>query len=597
MKKLLSGNEALALGAYHAGVRVAAAYPGTPSTEILETMATYPDLHAEWSTNEKVALEVGLGASYAGVRALVSMKHVGLNVAADPFMAAATTGVVGGLVVVSADDPGMHSSQNEQDNRYYARMAQVPLLEPTDSQEAYEMMLEAYRLSEQYDTPVLLRTTTRLSHAKTAVATERARPADLPAASFTPDAPKLVMLPAFARERHPLGLERLARLARYSESSPFNKVIEGARELGIIASGVAYQYAREAFEGASFLKLGMTYPLPERLIRQFAGTVDLLIVVEELEPFLEEQIKALGIPVQGKEAIPRTGELTSDIMRQAAIDAGWVANPDEGLEDMREHFHKPALPPRPPVLCPGCPHTGLFFTLSSLGLRKPQADGKPGLIITGDIGCYTLAAAPPLRAMDTCACMGAGLGQAQGMGWAGVGQKVVAVIGDSTFMHSGIGSLANAVYNKSNITVIILDNSTTAMTGHQPHPAVGTTAQGQPGQAVSLEGLVRGLGVADLRVVDAFDLKALRAAVKGAVESPALAVVIVRGPCVVLSRARGAVRTVDQDRCDKKGTCLKLGCPALVKEGEQITIDASLCSGCGLCQQLCAPGAITAKEK
>jgi indolepyruvate ferredoxin oxidoreductase, alpha subunit len=597
MKKLLSGNEALALGAYHAGVRVAAAYPGTPSTEILEAMAAYPDLHAEWSTNEKVAMEVGLGASYAGVRVLVSMKHVGLNVASDPFMAAATTGVVGGLVVISADDPGMHSSQNEQDNRYYAKLAQVPLLEPSDSQEAYELMLEAYRLSEQYDTPVLLRSTTRLSHAKTILTTERERPVDLPAAKFMPNAPKFVMLPSFARQRHPLRLLGMEHLARFAESFPYNRIVEGATELGVIASGIAFQYAREAFEGASFLKLGMTYPLPERLIRAFAARVTTLVVVEELEPFLEEQIKAMGIQVRGKQSIPRTGELGVDIIRQSAITAGWVEDPNAGLEDRRASFFKPSLPPRPPLLCPGCPHTGLFFTLGSLGLRKAQENGQPGLVITGDIGCYTLAASPPLKAMDTCACMGAGIGQAQGMAWAGLGQKIISVIGDSTFMHSGITSLVNAVYNKSNITVISLDNSTPAMTGHQPHPAVGITAQGQAGQAVPLQELVRGIGVTDLRLVDAFDLKALRAAVKSAVESPVLSVVIVRGPCAVLTHRHDAMRFVDEAKCDNCGACLKFGCQAVQKRGGEITIEPGLCIGCSLCQQVCARGAIMVKEK
>jgi indolepyruvate ferredoxin oxidoreductase, alpha subunit len=594
MKELLSGNEAMALGAYHAGVKVAAAYPGTPSTEILENLAKHPDIHAEWSTNEKVAMEVALGACYTGVRAMASMKHVGLNVASDPFMAAAITGVVGGLVVVAASDPGMHSSQNEQDNRYFARLGKVALLEPGDSQEAYELMRQAFDISEHFDLPVLFCPTTRVAHAKSVVVTDSRRDEATKPASFQPDKPKLVMLPAYARQRHPLALARLDRLAEFAETFSHNRVIKGSRGLGIVTSGVAFQYAREVFPEASFLKLAMVFPLPENLIRDFAGNVDNLIVIEELDPFLEEQIKAMGIKVQGKKYIPRAGELNPDIVRQAALQAGWIKTP-AGVNNLVPAANEPLkLPPRPPLLCPGCPHTGIFFTLSSLGLRKPKEDGRPGLVITGDIGCYTLGAYPPLSAMDTCACMGAGLGQAQGMEWAGLSQKVVAVIGDSTFIHSGVSGLINAVYNRSRGTILILDNSTTAMTGHQPHPGAGTTAQGEPTQSVDLESLVRGIGVTEVNVVSAFDLKALRLAVKSAIDSPRLSVVIVRGPCAVQSRRQCAACRIDITKCDKCGICLMLGCPAIQKSAGHAIIDASLCigEGCGLCAQLCPHRAI-----
>ena len=585
VKKLLSGNEALALGAYHAGVRVAAAYPGTPSTEILENLSRFPGIHAEWSINEKVAMEVALGASYTGVRAMASMKHVGLNVASDPFMAAAATGVRGGLVVISADDPGMHSSQNEQDNRYYAKLGKVPLLEPSSSQEAYDLIQEAFKISEEYDTPVLFRTTTRISHAKSVVEFDEKAPESQQKPLFKQDACKFVMLPVYARARHPLAIERLKKLAEFGENTGLNYEVTGNNDVGVISAGIAYQYSREALPGASFLKLGMSYPLPEKRIREFAARFKQLVVIEELEPFLEEQIKAMGIPVQGKDFIPQTGELNTDIVRRAALAAGW-SKPDATVE-AQPLAPASSLPGRPPLLCPGCPHTGLFFTLSSLGLRKPGTEGEPGLVITGDIGCYTLGAYPPLSAMDTCACMGAGLGQAQGMAWAGLNQKVVAVIGDSTFMHSGITGLINAVYNHCETTIIILDNSTTAMTGHQPHPGTGTTARGEAGKRVELEPLIRGAGVSAVSVVDAFDLAAIRKAVKSAIEAPEVSVVIVRGPCAVTSRRKAPAYAINETDCDECNICLKLGCPAIRKSRGKITIERAQCAACGLCAQLC----------
>ncbi|MCJ7769633.1 MAG: indolepyruvate ferredoxin oxidoreductase subunit alpha, partial [Dehalococcoidales bacterium] len=403
--KLLSGNEALALGAYHAGVKVATAYPGTPSTEILETLAQFNDIYAEWSTNEKVAMEVAIGAAYAGARSLVSMKHVGLNVASDPFMAAAMTGINAGLVVISADDPGMHSSQNEQDNRHYARLAKVPILEPGDSQEAYELLAYAFDISEKFDTPVMLRSTTRISHSKSVVKVGKEQTVPADRTDFGYDFTKYVMLPAHARLRHPLVEERLIKLADFCESFPLNQIIEGRSDIGIVSSGIAYQYAREVFPEASFLKLTMTYPLPQKMIHRFAAQVDKLIVVEELDPFIQEHIQAMGIKVIGKEFIPRVGELNPDIIEAACIRAGLLPEKPGRKAEVK----KQKLPGRPPLLCPGCPHSGIFYVLSSLGQRSRlpgKAYRKPKLIITGDIGCYTLGAYPPLSAMDTCACMG-----------------------------------------------------------------------------------------------------------------------------------------------------------------------------------------------
>ncbi|MFC1930939.1 indolepyruvate ferredoxin oxidoreductase subunit alpha [Chloroflexota bacterium] len=600
MMKLLSGNEALALGAYHAGVKVAAAYPGTPSTEILEALSRFPDIYAEWSTNEKVATEVALGAAYSGVRAMVSMKQVGLNVASDPFMAAATTGINAGLVVVSADDPGVHSSQGEQDNRHYAKLAKVPMLEPSDSQEAYDFMSYAFDISEEFDTPVLMRTTTRISHSKSVVKVNRNRVVPGGQPKFQHDVQKYVMLPVHARLRHPLMEERLVKLADFAETFPPNQIFWGNRQLGVVTSGVAYQYAREVFPKASFLKLGMTYPLPQNLLRQFAFQVEKVIVIEELDPFLQENIQMMGIKVTGKEFIPRLGELNPDIITEASRRAGLLSDSSPRLVESAQE-----LPKRPPLLCPGCPHTGIFFVLSSIGQRTKLAKSKDKtpkeskLIITGDIGCYTLGAYPPLLAMDTSACMGASIGQALGMEKAGVSDKVVAVIGDSTFLHSGITGLVNAVYNRGQITIIILDNGTTAMTGHQEHPGTGISAQGQEANKVELEQLVRGTGVKDVKVVNAFDIKSLRTSVRSAMDNPELSVIIVRGNCAVRVPKRSEPRVIDNEKCNLCGVCLLIGCPAIQKDNEQIHIDTALCVGdaCTICQQLCPRQAIVSQSK
>jgi len=595
MKKLLSGNEAFALGAYHAGVMVAAAYPGTPSTEILESIAGFDEVYAEWSTNEKVAMELGMGAAYAGVRALVSLKQVGLNVASDPFLAASITGINGGLVVIVADDPGVFSTQNEQDTRHYAKLAKVPMLEPSDSQEAYDLMAIAFEISEQFDTPVLVRSSTRISHSKSVVETNANRPASLKTAGFKHDVEKYVMLPVHVRLRRPVVEERLVKLTAYADTYPGNQIIKGEKRLGVVSSGVAYQHAREAFPRASFLKLGMTYPLPQKLLREFARQVGRLIIIEELDPFLEENIRALGIKVIGKEFIPRIGELNPGIVVESGYRAGLLPEPSR-----RKVSPPQGLPARPPVLCGGCPHAGIFFVLNTIGQRSKLLDarGKSAeqgkLVITGDIGCYTLATYPPLRAMDTTACMGAGIGQALGMEKAGIEGKVVAVIGDSTFLHSGITGVVDAVYNKSGVTIIILDNGTTAMTGHQEHPGTGISAKGKKTQKVELEKLVKGVGVEDVKVVDAFDIKAIRAAVRSSLENPELSVIIVRGACSVRLKKRTGQRNVDIEKCDDCETCLRIGCPAVQKLDEQVYIDATLCAGdaCTICEQLCPKKAI-----
>lgn len=593
-RQLLSGNESIALGAAHAGIRLAAAYPGTPSTEILEAVARLPGIYTEWSSNEAVAVEVGLGASYAGVRALVSMKHVGLNVAADAFMSAATTGVRGGLVIVSADDPGIHSSQNEQDSRNYARLGKVPCLEPSNSQEAYDFTRAAFQISEDFDTPVLLRPTTRVCHSKSIVET-RVPIINNTKATFKHDPGKLVMLPGAARERGPKLTARLKKLTEYAETSPLNRVIKGSTKLGIITSGISFHYAREIFPEASYLKLGMSYPLPIKLIHQFTQQIEKIIVIEELEGFLELHIKAMGLSVHGKDYFPIEGELSPDTVFAAATTAGLLDVPP----------HKSVAPAsglakRPPLLCPGCPHSGIFFTLSALGHRSTlpgKVPRSPKLTICGDIGCYTLGAYPPLSAIDTCGCMGAGISHAAGMTKAGIEEKPLAVIGDSTFMHSGINGLLNAVYNQSNICILILDNSTTAMTGHQGNPGSGASSAGQPATRISIEELVRGAGVPQVTVVDAFDLKSIRVALKQSMASAKLEVIIIRGDCPTLTRKRGKSRQIN-NRCDDCGACLLIGCSGIQRDGNRIIIDESVCVGeyCTLCQQICPKGAITDLE-
>ncbi|HEY93775.1 MAG TPA: indolepyruvate ferredoxin oxidoreductase subunit alpha [Dehalococcoidia bacterium] len=593
MKQLLSGNEAIALGAYHAGVRVGAAYPGTPSTEIMESLAQFSEIYTEWSTNEKVAMEVALGASYAGVRAMASMKHVGLNVASDPFMAAATTGVDGGLVIVECDDPGEHSSQGEQDNRHYARMAKVPMLEPTDSQEAYELMDWAFRISEEFDTPVLVRSTTRLSHCKTVVNVDRERLSELKKPQFKASPAKYVMVPSNARVRRSAMEERILKLREYVNDFPLNEIIMNDTKIGIISSGVGYQYAREVFKDASHLKLVTVYPFPDRLIREFSEKVERILVIEELDPFIEEEVQRLGIPVTGKEFIPIIGELNPEIIENRAIEAGLL--PEKTTTNPHPKAPAASLPPRPPLLCAGCPHMAAEYSFRKLGLAERDDTGdqneekfdKNRIIVTGDIGCYTLGVYAPLFALDTTACMGASIGQALGLEKAGVKDKIIAVIGDSTFFHSGITALIDVIYNQGTTTVIIMDNGTTAMTGHQGHPGTGISATQRQVTQVDLESLVRGIGIDDVSVVGAFDLKEINSAVKNSVQSEKPSVVIVRGACPTHIRIKSTPYQVDTEKCTGCHMCLRLGCPAMRITGDTVAIDTESCTGCSVCAQIC----------
>jgi indolepyruvate ferredoxin oxidoreductase alpha subunit len=576
---LLSGNEAIARGALEAGVRVAAGYPGTPSTEILESLVRFDparEVYVEWSTNEKVALDVALGGSMAGARALATMKHVGLNVAADTFMTAAYTGVHAGLVLVSADDPGMHSSQNEQDNRLFARFAGVPVMEPADSQEALDFTRAAFELSERFDTPVMVRSTTRLSHGRGATALGDIQPGRV--LGFQRDQAKYVMLPGFARRRHPIVLERLARLAAYAEECPFNRVELRDRSLGVVTHAMAYHYLREVLPDVSVLKLGLVYPLPMRMIREFAASVDRLVVLEELEPFIEEQLRAEGLRVEGKAYFPRVGELSPEVVRAGVERLGCQEDRTEGVS--------PPLQPanRPPLLCPGCPHVAPFLVLRQLGA-----------VVSGDIGCYTLAATPPLSAMDSCIAMGSSIGVAIGLARSGAaGGPVVAAIGDSTFLHAGLPALADAVYHGTKITVVILDNGTTAMTGGQPHPSAGATIRGEPAPSLDLAGVCKALGVGFVRVVDPYDLGATSLAMEQAIAAPGVSVVITNRPCVEAPiKVRDRPFEVRDELCIACQSCMNLGCPSITwndawHEGRRkVSIDPATCTGCTLCAQVC----------
>ena len=576
MRKLLSGNEAIALGAWEAGVKYASAYPGTPSTEILENLFGYAGLKAEWASNEKVALDAAAGAALVGARALAAMKHVGLNVAADTFFSLSYTGVKAGLMIVSADDPGTFSSQNEQDNRQYARFAKVPCLEPSNSQEAKDFVAVALDLSEKFDTPVLLRSTTRLSHSKTPVEVSipQARAEGENGHLTFPDNPqKYVIIPAHARQLHPVVEERIRRLAEWAETASINRLDWGDRRIGIVTTGMAYQYAREVFGDVSYLKLGMSYPLPMGLIRQLREGVEKLIVVEELDPFFEEQIKAAGIRVDaGKGIFPMTGELTAPIVRKAAAQANLIEAPAPS-EPTPVNLD---LPHRPPALCPGCPHRSVFYALA-----------KQRLKVSGDIGCYSIGVLPPFNAMDTILSMGAGLGMAHGMGQAGVEEKFVAVIGDSTFFHTGLPALANTVYNDGVVTTIVLDNYTTGMTGGQENP----------GARIQIEPVVRALGVKHVWTVDAYDQKGVEKAIKEAVaikDEPT--VVVVHGSCVLLKTySPKPVVEVDAEACTACSVCFRVGCPAILKSEEiypkngknKAIIDPLMCVGCDICLQVC----------
>lgn len=567
-KRLMLGNEAVARGAYEAGVRVMSAYPGTPSTEVSEFAAKYPEIYAEWAPNEKVAFEVAVGASYAGARSMVCMKHVGVNVAADPMFTAAYTGVNGGLVILAADDPGMHSSQNEQDTRFYARSAHIPMFEPSDSAEAKEYVKLAYEFSEKYDTPVFVRTTTRVAHSQSLV--EESDRTEQPLKPYVKDIKKYTMMPASAIGRHIAVEERENRIAADVNSNSVNSVEMNGVDLGVVCSGIVYQYVKEALPDASVFKLGIVYPVAIESIREFSKKVKRLVVIEELEPFLENQLKADGIPCEGKNLFSKQGEITVAMIREKLL----------GIKTEEE---KPDLPVRPPVMCAGCPHRGVFYVLSKLKLT-----------VSADIGCYTLGAQPPLSAVDTVLCMGASIGIAHGFEKARgreQSKNTVAVIGDSTFIHSGITGLINAVYNKSNITLIILDNSTTGMTGHQQHPATGLTLKQEPAKILNLEKLCGVCGADSVRVVDSYDLAAVEKAVKEETQKDGVSVIIAKRPCALLFKKYPPALLIEN--CKKCGMCLKLGCPAIEKQSDgSAKINPALCVGCGLCAKVCKFNAI-----
>ena len=592
MKVLLSGNEAIARGAYEYGVTVAAGYPGTPSSEIMENIVQYKEIYSEWSVNEKVAMDVGAGASYAGRRTMVVMKQVGVNVAADSLFYPVYTGVKGGLLIVTADDPGMFSSQNEQDNRHYARLGKMPLIEPSDSQEAKDFVGVGLDLSEAWDTPVLYRTVMRISHSASPVKLgQRTYDDSVPVLPLKRDPHRLVCTCLWAREQRPIMEERLKKLAEFANTLSINRLDWGDRRLGIVASGPVYPYAREIFPQVSFLKLGMTYPLPPALIREFAAGVGQLLVIEELDPFLEEQIKAMGIECRGKGIFPAVGELTTAVIEQSAAEAGIL--PREAVKGARQ-VAPSDLPGRSPILCAGCPHRSTFYILNKM----------KEVVVAGDIGCYNLGALPPFNATDTMGAMGASVGVAHGFDMAGIPDPFVAVIGDSTFFHAGIPPLLDIVHNGGKSTVVILDNHTTAMTGHQDHPGIDVKLGGEPATKVDIEAVVRASGVIDVHKVDAFDVKAVEKALKEALAFDGPSVVIVDGPCFFVGPGPAGAYVLDSEECVACGICFHLGCPAIIRSDEvhaktgrpKARIDPVLCVGCDICAQICPTEAIHQAE-
>lgn len=571
-KVIMLGNEAIARGAYEAGVKVSSAYPGTPSTEISENLVKYrDDLYAEWAPNEKVAAETAIGASISGVRAMACMKHVGLNVASDPLYTVSYMGVNGGLLFMVADDPGLYSSQNEQDTRMIARAAGVPVLEPSDSAEAKEFVKIGFELSEQFDRPVIFRITTRLAHSQGLV--ELKDREEIPDKTYEKDIRKNVMMPGNAKFRHVEIEKRNNELKEAADTLPINKMEMNDTRIGVITSGIPYQYVKEALPQASVLKLGMVNPLPEKLIREFASKVETLYVVEELDPVIEEQVKSWGIPAIGKEIFTIQGEYSSNMIRKAILGEEVRMDPPSDV------------PQRPPILCPGCPHRSVFYVLNKLKMHA-----------AGDIGCYTLGAVAPLSVVDTTICMGASISSLHGMEKAKGKEYIknwVAVIGDSTFLHTGVNSLMNMVYNQATGTVLILDNSTTGMTGHQDHAATGKTLQGDPTYAINIPNLCRAVGVPNVQEINAFDIEALEKAIKEEVAKDEVSVIITKTPCVLLDKRPKPLYAADPEKCKKCGMCMKPGCPAMTRnEDGTIRIDDTMCTGCGLCESLCKFGAI-----
>ncbi len=577
MKQLMLGNKAVARGFYEAGCCFASSYPGTPSTEVTEEFAKYEDVYCEWAPNEKVAMEAAFGASLQGRRSFCAMKHVGLNVAADPLYTMSYTGVNAGLVVVVADDAGMHSSQNEQDSRHHAIAAKVPMLEPSDSKEAMEFAKLAFELSEKFDTPVLLKMCTRVAHSQSVVETSERT---VPVKTYEKNIAKYVMMPGNAKKRHPVVEERTRLLKEFAEKGSVNRVEMGGTQLGIITSSTSYQYVREAFgDSVSILKIGMANPLPDQLILDFAKKVDRLVVVEELDPIMENHVRTLGLSVQGKDILPVIGEFSQNMVSKA-----FGQEVPEGI-----HLEE-TLPMRPPVMCPGCPHRGLFYTLKKIGCT-----------VLGDIGCYTLGAVPPLGSMELCLCMGASVSSIHGfnkMGKDASSNNTVCVIGDSTFMHSGMTGLANIAYNQSNSTVIILDNSITGMTGHQQNPTTGLNIKGDPAGKIDLEALCRAMGFRRVSVVDPYDLACCEKVIREELEADEASVIISRRPCALLKYVKKkAPLRVNPDTCKGCRSCMRIGCPAISMRDGKAVVDATLCIGCGVCTQMCRFGAFEGKEE